>query len=417
MPAMLPAPDSIGIPAPPALLQLLSVLTYALHTPFVGVALGGTALAVAGATGARRRDAEAALAFCVLSAHLAQALPVAMAFPITTGVAPLLFVQVLFGQFFYTASVFVGWTWISVIAALMLGYYALYLWSARRRVAERAPNWSLLVTLAALLWTAFALVTNMSLYPHPERFPELFNFSGTALNVSEPTFLARYLHALLNFVIIGASYVLAVGHVAARASVQAARGIRRFALKWLVGALLAQGAVSAWCWAVLPEALKQGGLSVTGTAVALSGGVLMLTGWLSAERAAGDGSPAAMRWAVLGMLGTVAMASGLAVARHGVRMASLAPYLQPEAWKLSSQWPQFILFVALLLSGLAFVGYLLSLYPWQKGLEELRARRPQELRATRQGRSGTAPGGRAAPGAHSRPLTSPPSMVRAAPVT
>lgn len=373
MQAMLPAPDPIGIPAPPALLQALLVLTYALHTLFVGVVFGGTALALASAVAGRGQDDGASAPRRALSAHLAQALPVAMAFSITTGVAPLLFVQVLYGQFFYTASVFVGWTWISVIPVLMVGYYALYLWSARRKAAGRAPGWPLLVTLAALLWTAFALVTNMSLYPHPERFQQLFNLSGTALNVSEPTFFARYLHALLNFVLIGASYVLAVGHVAARVAPQAAAGIRRFALWWLVGALVVQGGVSAWYWAALPEAARQGGLSMTGTAVALAGGVLTLAGWLLAERAAAGGSPAAVRWAALGVLGTVVMASGLAVARHAVRMASLAPYLQPEAWKLNPQWPQFILFVALLLSGLAFVGYLLWRYPWGKGLEELRA--------------------------------------------
>ena len=377
MPVMLPAPDPIGIPAPPALLQVLLVFTYTLHTLFVGVLLGGTALALANAVAGRRQGPEVSGARRILGAHLAQALPVAMAFSITTGVAPLLFVQVLFGQFFYTASVFVGWTWISVIPVLIVGYYALYLWSARRKASERAPAWPLLVTLGALAWTAFAMVNSMSLYAHPERFAALFNFSGTALNVSEPSFPARFLHALLNFVIIGASYVLTVGHVTARVSPQAAGGIRRFALKWLVGASLAQGAISAWYWTLLPAAARQDGLLTIGTAVALAGGAVMLAGWLQADRAERGveptGSPSAVRWAAVGMLGTVAMASGLAVARHAVRMASLTPYLQPEAWKLNPQWPQFILFVALLLCGLAFVGYLLWRYPWHKGFGELRA--------------------------------------------
>ena len=375
MPAMLPGPDPIGIPAPPWLLQVLLVLTYTLHTLFVGVTLGGTAIGLVSAVAGRAHDELRAGPARLLGAHLSQALPVAMAFSITTGVAPLLFVQVLYGPFFYTASTFVAWSWVSVIPVLIVGYYALYAWALRRKHGPRAPAWGLAVTLGALVWTAFALVNNMSLFPHPERYGELFNLSGTALNVSEPTLWPRYVHALLNLLLVGLSYVLAVGHVAARVAPEPARRVRAGVGGALAVTLVLQAAASAWYGLALVPVVETVPLVRVGIAIAVAGGVVMAAAWLLAERAARSrpGGPGALRWAAGALAGTVAMAAGLAVARHGVRMDSLQPYLQPEMWRVDLQLTPLVLFGLLLVAGLAFVAYMLLRYPWREGLERLQA--------------------------------------------
>ncbi|HEY8425893.1 MAG TPA: hypothetical protein VIK73_07775 [Limnochordales bacterium] len=375
MPAMLPGPDPIGIPAPPWLLQVLLVLTYTLHTLFVGVTLGGTAIGLVSAVAGRAHDELRAGPARLLGAHLSQALPVAMAFSITTGVAPLLFVQVLYGPFFYTASTFVAWSWVSVIPVLIVGYYALYAWALRRKHGPRAPAWGLAVTLGALVWTAFALVNNMSLFPHPERYGELFNLSGTALNVSEPTLWPRYVHALLNLLLVGLSYVLAVGHVAARVAPEPARRVRAGVGRALAVTLVLQAAASAWYGLALVPVVETVPLVRVGIAIAVAGGVVMAAAWLLAERAARSrpGGPGALRWAAGALAGTVAMAAGLAVARHGVRMDSLQPYLQPEMWRVDLQLTPLVLFGLLLVAGLAFVAYMLLRYPWREGLERLQA--------------------------------------------
>ncbi|WP_324715768.1 hypothetical protein U7230_10355 [Carboxydochorda subterranea] len=359
---LIPAPDPIGIPAPPALLQFLLVFTYILHSLFVGVVVGGSALALAGVSGSLRETGVGR----VLGGHLAQALPVAMAFAITIGVAPLLFVQLLFGQFFYTGSVFMGWAWFSVIPVLIVGYYGLYAWALGQRDGVNRTA-GLVVALAAFAWVAFVMVNNMSLYAHPERFPALFNLSGTALNTGEPTLLPRYLHALLNFLVIGASYALAAGHVLTGTNAQAGQTLRRMGLRWLIGSAVLQIPVSLWYYVALPVTLRHGTLQDLGAAVALLSGAVMLVAWLAAERARSRGL-----LAVVASLFTVTMAVGLAIARHGVRMASLQPAISPEAWKLAPQWPQFILFALLLVAGLVFVGYLLWRYPWRSGLDDTR---------------------------------------------
>ena len=50
---------------------------------------------------------------------------------ITTGIAPLLFVQLLYQQYFYTATILIGWAWLLFVVLLMLGYYAAYAYKFR----------------------------------------------------------------------------------------------------------------------------------------------------------------------------------------------------------------------------------------------------------------------------------------------
>lgn len=53
-------------------------------------------------------------------------LPVTIALIITTGVPPPLFVQVLYGRFFFSAAILILWAWLAVIVALLLSYYGIH---------------------------------------------------------------------------------------------------------------------------------------------------------------------------------------------------------------------------------------------------------------------------------------------------
>ena len=53
-------------------------------------------------------------------------MPFALSGAITAGVAPLLFVQILYRQQFYTANLLLGWRWMVVIPVLVIAFYLLY---------------------------------------------------------------------------------------------------------------------------------------------------------------------------------------------------------------------------------------------------------------------------------------------------
>ncbi len=69
-------------------------------------------------------------------------MPFALSGAITAGVAPLLFVQILYRQQFYSANLLLGWRWMVVIPVLVSAFYLLYI--VKSKVVSRM---SLLVRL------------------------------------------------------------------------------------------------------------------------------------------------------------------------------------------------------------------------------------------------------------------------------
>jgi hypothetical protein len=114
----------------------LYVATFALHAVFVGYVVCGTAYALVQAV-RRRQDAFAD--------RVRDRLPFMLGLGITAGVAPLLFLQLLYQRHFYSANLIAGPRWGAVVPALIAGFYALYL--AKARASER---WRRVALAAAL---------------------------------------------------------------------------------------------------------------------------------------------------------------------------------------------------------------------------------------------------------------------------
>ena len=127
---LLPSPDAI--PAPWGWFQALLLLTFFCHILLMNVMLGTACIALADHFGTGgERAAE--------SHRLAGALPFTIAFAVNFGVAPLLFVQVLYGQFVYVSSILMASFWLAVIALLIAAYAAAYLYKYRYDRLGGAP--------------------------------------------------------------------------------------------------------------------------------------------------------------------------------------------------------------------------------------------------------------------------------------
>lgn len=121
---LIPALDAAGLPGPPWLFHGLLVFTFFLHLIFMNLTLGGTIMAFVSHLRARGRVDDPS---GVLAARLTAVNTYAISLAITTGVAPLLFVQVLYQQYFYSGTILLGWIWFGMLVLLMIGYYAAYL--------------------------------------------------------------------------------------------------------------------------------------------------------------------------------------------------------------------------------------------------------------------------------------------------
>ena len=108
---------------PLALYLGLYVVTLAIHAVFVGYVLAGTGWCAVAAV--RRRDG-------VVAQVARDWLPFALGAAITAGVAPLLFVQILYQERFYTSNLLLFQRWMAVVPVLVAGFYLLYLHKSER---------------------------------------------------------------------------------------------------------------------------------------------------------------------------------------------------------------------------------------------------------------------------------------------
>ena len=102
-----------------------------------------------------------------LFSDVATKLPVLLPATVTLGVAPLLFLQVIYGQFFYTSSVLIAWPWFLVLVMLTIAYYGLYYVSARTHRQAGSGRWVLLASFLLIAVIGFLFSTNLTLSQTP----------------------------------------------------------------------------------------------------------------------------------------------------------------------------------------------------------------------------------------------------------
>ncbi len=198
--SLIPAPDSLPVAA--IWLQILSLLTYFLHLISTGVTFGTAAQAIVAHYKGKQNPQWQGIA----SSHT-RILPFAIAFTINSGVAPLLFLQTLYGNFFYTSAIIVAIPLLAIILFLMTSYYLAY-WVVLKK--EASAKWRAAMSLMVILFfsaIAFILVNINSLMLVPKNWKIYFNsMAGWNLNLNDPTLVPRYTLYLFLFLVIGGAF-------------------------------------------------------------------------------------------------------------------------------------------------------------------------------------------------------------------
>ncbi|WP_347241225.1 hypothetical protein [Thermus sp.] len=166
--AFLAMRDPLGSPVHPGLVEILLVVTYVLHIFFVTTAIGSLILGLYGL----RRPEENWQRLARVAVRLAVQ---ATGLGITMGIAPLLFVQVIYDPAWYSATTLMGlWTTL-FIPVVALGYLLLYVLYLRGNVAGVGY-----VSLALLLLAGFTMHSLSSAGLYPSRFLEWYAPGGVA---------------------------------------------------------------------------------------------------------------------------------------------------------------------------------------------------------------------------------------------
>jgi cytochrome c len=190
----LPVPLDIPLPLPALRwnLEVVIVLTFLLHILFVNLMVGGSVLTfVFQLLGRRHQDYDR------LARQIGSTITVNKSLAVVLGVGPLLAMNALYTNYFYSANALTGAAWISIVPlvamAFLITYAHKYSWD---RLAEHRGLHIAIGGVATFLFLTipFIFLSNVNLMLFPDRWPGVAGFLSTLVL---PNVLPRYLHFIV----------------------------------------------------------------------------------------------------------------------------------------------------------------------------------------------------------------------------
>ena len=201
--ASVPIPDytSTSLPGPAWLIEALLLITFWVHMLFVMASLGAVLVVFA-------RSWSFLVNRFVLSTidrKMIRAIPPILSLTITTGIAPLLFVQTLFGHYSYSSNIFLGYFWLGSLVLLLAGFICLYLtgWLWQWKISLPA----LVVLPVCFVGIAYINTNNAILTIQPEHWIE-FHRNISYLHVKDPITVPRFVNNISYSIIIGGLFLV-----------------------------------------------------------------------------------------------------------------------------------------------------------------------------------------------------------------
>lgn len=339
-----PAADTI--PVAWGWFQFFLLLTFPLHLLAMNAMLGGLVIGVSQqfiGGGLRTR----------LAHRLAIALPLVVAFVVNFGVAPFLFLQVLYGQFIYTSSILMGMFWILIVPVLIVAYYGAYLYDFRFTRLGGAAKWIGLAVLLMILTIAYLFVNNMLLMSLPEQFAGYFQHrSGTMLASGQQVFLPRFLHMVFGAIAVGGLFVALVGQFRGELDTELADHARAVGMKTFLVLTLINISMGTWYLLSQPREtmlLFMGGN--LGATVSFVLALLLIVGVLvtSFQRRLG-----------LTVGGVVTLVYLMSFMRAWLRSDYLGSVFSLDQLQVVPSYSPMVFFLVTLLGGIICIGWLLK---------------------------------------------------------
>ncbi|MEE9442307.1 MAG: hypothetical protein V3V99_06525 [candidate division Zixibacteria bacterium] len=180
---------SMSIPGPYWLFTILHWLTFTLHLIAMNFLFGGILLIIFAKKSPDRK---------LLLLDKLKAFPTSLAATITLGVAPLLFLQVIYGKFFYSATIISGWNWFMIVPILIVVYYLLYIASLKKNLPDGKRITLISIAAVGLVYVSYTLTMISDLASKPELWAGLYQASpeGLSLNPNWIQTFFRWGHAV-----------------------------------------------------------------------------------------------------------------------------------------------------------------------------------------------------------------------------
>jgi hypothetical protein len=337
-------PDYSFLPAPLWLITVLHLLTLALHFAAMNFLVGGLIIVLFGGFADRWQNRTVC--------RFVSLFPVAAAATVTLGIAPLLFLQLVFSRQIYAAAIVSGWFWLAVVLAVMAGYYLLYI--ASLRGDGKSQRWLMLGALGAFLYVSLVYSSVFSMTERPELVHRLYTEvqSGLAWNPVPGDYVLRWFHMILGAVTVGGFFVGALG----KDDPEAFNAGRLFFLWGMVAASLAGFAYLGSLGSYMVPFMRTPGIWSLSIAIVLSLGSLH---FFFKRRILPSG---VMLFSSL---------LGMVIGRHYLRLVKLQNQFDPASLRVVPQWSPFALFAICLAVAAIAIYYMTRAFLGGDGKVEL----------------------------------------------
>lgn len=328
-------PDYNFLSAPIWLVHVLHVITLALHFIAMNFLVGGVLIILFGKIEDKWNNA--------VVQKFVKMFPNAMAATVTFGVAPLLFLQLVYPKQVYSASIVSGWFWLMVIVTAIISYYFLY--AASFGSKSNNTKTYLILAFIGFIYISFIYSSVFSLVERPVEIAKMYeaNQSGTIINTMFGSYLFRWLHMLLGAVTVGGFFVGLLGKNDDKIYLLG----KNFYLWGMVSAM----AVGMIYLFTLGEMLLPFMRSLGIWAVTL--GMLLSLGSLHFYFK--------KKFVPAGSMLFVSLLS-MVISRHILRLLHLDGYLNLESIRFEPQWSIFILFLICFVLAVGLAWYMLKLF-------------------------------------------------------
>ncbi len=313
-----------GFSGPTAFYLLLYVVTLLIHVVFMNYVLAGaTYLFLANAAGRKNCDA------CVWQNVLKDWLPFATGLAITAGVAPLLFLQILYQREFYSANLLLSHRWMAILPILIICFYLLYLQKTKWLVnqgtlAIMAVRTGVFLGFSFIAWS---WTENHLLSLDEASWPAMYARGDLYYRTWRlPSRLAMWYFGA--FPTLACCLMWQATWTPQRPDLQTPDAIRRLGLTGLGGLIAAGLATLIHSWFLPRELTTSALMTLTGPylAIAAVGGIAQAAGWTSLLKSGAIGGW--QRWAIT--TGCALSLVGMTVVREGIRLLALGDKILPE---------------------------------------------------------------------------------------
>lgn len=356
MTPIIPPLDPSLVPGPVWLIKGLLYATFTIHLVFMNLLLGGSLLAAIYGFKGREKHLDAARS-------IAKILPFVMAFAISFGVAPLLFIQVLYGPLFYSSTIPMGAPFLLIIPTLIAAYSLIYFLAWRWDFIGKMRPVVACALLGLFLCVGFTYSNVFTLMLDPERVKLKFlrHPAGWQLNLAEPTLIARFAHMFIGAVALSGLYVAYLGLKRLLAEPERGRWLFRSGATWFSGAVILQMVSGVWWLLDLPkeQMMLAMGRNPTATALFATGACSAVAALVLVLRTLNALKPWRVFHAALGCAGLTLIC--MVVWRDILRDDTIRPFLDPYGLPTKPQWGVLILFFLTFAAGIAIITWLLRL--------------------------------------------------------